>query len=52
MKKGKRKDKKWTDYYGQRDLLEEIAEDSVEFSLDDQLVRDILEKNTKGSFRT
>ena len=47
MKKGKHKDKKWADYYDQRDLLEEIVEDSVEFSLDDQLVRDILEKKHK-----
>ena len=47
MKKGKRKDKKWADYYDQRDLLGEIVEDPVEFSLDDQLLRDILEKKRK-----
>jgi len=47
MKTGKRKDKKWADYYEQRDLLEEIVEGPVEFSLDDQLLRDILEKKRK-----
>jgi predicted DNA binding CopG/RHH family protein len=47
MKKGKRKDKKWADYYEQRDLLEEIVEDPVEFSLDDHLLRDILERKRK-----
>lgn len=47
MKKGKRQDKKWADYYDQRDLLGEIVEDPVEFSLDDQLLRDILEKKRK-----
>ena len=47
MKTGKRKDKKWADYYEQRDLLEEIVEDPVEFSLDDHLLRDILEKKRK-----
>jgi predicted DNA binding CopG/RHH family protein len=47
MKKGKHKDKKWADYYDQTDLLEEIVEDPVEFSLDDQLLRDILGKKRK-----
>ena len=47
MKTGKRKDKKWADYYEQRDLLEEIVEDPVEFSLDDHLLRDILERKRK-----
>ena len=47
MKKGKRKDKEWVDYYEQRDLLEELVEDPVEFSLDDELLRDILEKKRK-----
>ena len=47
MKTGKRKDKKWADYYEQKDLLEEIVEDPVEFSLDDHLLRDILERKRK-----
>jgi hypothetical protein len=47
MKKGKRKDKKWAEYYDQRDLLGEIVEDPVEFSLDVELLRDILEKKRK-----
>jgi predicted DNA binding CopG/RHH family protein len=47
MKKRKRKEKKWADYYDQRDLRGEIVEDPVEFSLDDQLLRDILEKKRK-----
>jgi predicted DNA binding CopG/RHH family protein len=47
MKKGKRKDKEWADYYEQRDLLEELVEDPVEFSLNDELLRDILEKKRK-----
>ncbi len=44
-KKGKRKE--WAGYYDQRDILEEIIEDPVEFSLDEGLLRDILEKKRK-----
>lgn len=47
MKKGKSKDNKWADYYDQKDILEEILEDPVEFSLDEHLLRDILEKKRK-----
>jgi predicted DNA binding CopG/RHH family protein len=47
MKKGKSKDNKWADYYDQKDILEEIFEDPVEFSLDEHLLRDILEKKRK-----
>jgi len=47
MKKRKAKDKKWADYYEHRDLLEEIVEDPVEFSLDEELLRDILEGKRK-----
>ena len=47
MKKRKAKDKKWADYYEHRDLLDEIVEDPVEFSLDDELLRDILERKRK-----
>jgi predicted DNA binding CopG/RHH family protein len=47
MKKRKAKDKRWADYYENRNLLEEIVEDPVEFSLDDELLRDILERKRK-----
>ncbi len=45
MKKRKREEKKWAEYYEERDILKEILEDPVEFSLDENLLRDILEKN-------
>ena len=44
MKERKRKGKKWADYYDRRNILKEIVEDPVEFSLDERLLRDILEK--------
>ncbi len=47
MKEQKRKKKKWADYYDQKDILEEIMEGPVEFSLDERLLRDILEKKRK-----
>jgi len=47
MKKGRGKENKWADYYEQRDILEEIVEDPVEFSLDEELLHDILEKKRK-----
>jgi len=47
MKKAKNRGNKWADYYEQRDILEEIVEDPFEFSLDEQLLHDILEKKRK-----
>jgi predicted DNA binding CopG/RHH family protein len=44
-KKGKRQ--QWAEYYEERDILEEIIEDPVEFSLDEGLLRDILQKKRK-----
>jgi predicted DNA binding CopG/RHH family protein len=44
-KKGKRQ--QWGEYYEERDILEEIIEDPVEFSLDEGLLRDILQKKRK-----
>jgi len=46
-RKRKKKVEKWADYYDRVDILEEIMEEPVEFSLDDQLLRDILEKKRK-----
>ena len=49
IKERKRKNKaeKWADYYDRVDILEEIGEEPVEFSLDEHLLRDILEKKRK-----
>ena len=44
-KKGKRQ--QWPEYYEERDILEEIIQDPVEFSLDEELLRDILQKKRK-----
>ncbi len=46
-RKGKKKVEKWADYYDRVDILEEIMEEPVEFSLDEHLLRDILEKKRK-----
>ena len=45
MKKKKAKD--WAGYYDRSDILDELLEESVEFSLDDQLLRDVLGKKRK-----
>ena len=37
MKKEKNRDKKWADYYERVDILEELLEEPVEFSMNDQL---------------
>ena len=47
MKKKKGKSKEWAEYYDRADILEELSEEPVEFSLDDQLLRDILGKKRK-----
>ena len=47
MKKEKQKTKKWADDYDQADILKEITEEPVEFSLDDQVLRDILSRRRK-----
>ncbi len=47
MKEGKNKEKKWVDYYEQTDILEELLEEPVEFSMNDQLRKDILLKRRK-----
>jgi len=46
-RKRKKKGEKWADYYDRVDILEEIMEEPLEFSLDEQLLRDILEKKRK-----
>ena len=46
-RKCKKKGEKWADYYDRVDILEEIVEEPLEFSLDEQLLRDILEKKRK-----
>ena len=45
MKKGK--DKQWADYYDQANILDELLEEPVEFSLGERLRRDILSKKRK-----
>jgi hypothetical protein len=47
MKREKQKTKKWADYYDQVDILKEMTEEPVEFSLDDQVLRDILSRRRK-----
>ena len=46
-KKGKNEVKDWANYYDQADILDELLEEPVEFSLDDQLCRDILSRKRK-----
>jgi predicted DNA binding CopG/RHH family protein len=45
VKKGK--DKHWADYYDRIDILDELLEDPVEFSMGEQLRRDIHSKKRK-----
>jgi len=47
MRRKKRQSEKWTDYYDQGDILEELVEEPVAFSLDGQLLADILGKKRK-----
>ena len=47
MKKEQHKAKGLSDYYDRKNILDELLEEPAEFSLDDQLVRDILSKKRK-----
>jgi len=47
MKKGKNREKKWVEYYERADILEELLEGPVEFSINDHLRKDILLKRRK-----
>ena len=47
MKKKKGKAKEWAEYYDRADILDELLEEPAEFSLDDQLLRDVLDKKRK-----
>ena len=47
MKKGKNKPKEWPEYYDQVNILDELIDEPIEFSLDEQLLRDILSKKRK-----
>jgi len=47
VKKKKGKAKEWAEYYDRADILDELLEEPVEFSLDDQLLRDVLDKKRK-----
>ncbi len=47
MEKKRPKSERWTDYYDQGNILEELIEEPVAFSLDDELLRDILVKRRK-----
>jgi len=44
MKEDKDKKKEWADYYDQANILDELLEEPVEFSLEGQLCRNILSK--------
>jgi predicted DNA binding CopG/RHH family protein len=43
----KERDKRWTDYYDQVNILDELLEEPVEFRLSDKLRREILSKKRK-----
>jgi predicted DNA binding CopG/RHH family protein len=47
MKKEKNREKNWVDYYERADILEELLEEPVEFSINGQLRKDILLKRRK-----
>ena len=47
MKKEKNMAKRWAFDYDRGDILEELIEGPIEFSLDSQLLRDILAKKRK-----
>ena len=47
MKKGKNIARDWSEYYDRGNILDELLEDPVECSLDDQLLQDILSKKRK-----
>jgi predicted DNA binding CopG/RHH family protein len=47
MKKNRTKAKKWAEYYDQGDILMELIEEPAEFSLDNKLLQDILDKKRK-----
>ena len=47
MKKGKNIARDWSEYCDRGNILDELLEDPVEFSLDDQLLQDILSKKRK-----
>ena len=43
----KERNKQWADYYDQANILDELLEEPVEFSLEERLRRDILSKKRK-----
>jgi predicted DNA binding CopG/RHH family protein len=47
MKKEQHKAKGLADYYDRKNILDELLEEPAEFSLDEQMVRDILSKKRK-----
>jgi len=47
MKKVKRRVKEWADFYDRANILDELLEDPAEFSLDEELLRDILSQKRK-----
>jgi predicted DNA binding CopG/RHH family protein len=42
MNKQQKKKKNWSEYYDHKNILDEITDESVDFSLDDHLRQDIL----------
>jgi hypothetical protein len=50
-KKEKNSAERWMDYYDRGNILDELIEKPVEFSLDHQLLRDILGKNARENFK-
>ena len=47
----KERDKPWADYYDQVNILDELLEEPIEFSLGEQLRRNIFQKKRKRNFR-
>ena len=52
MKKQASKPKNWIRYYDDRDIFDEIADESVDMILDEHLRDDILSASVKGSSKT
>jgi predicted DNA binding CopG/RHH family protein len=47
MRKEKRTEKALDEFYKEADILDEIVEDPIEFTLDEDLLRDILSQHRK-----
>jgi len=51
MKKQEKESEDWIEYYEQGDILDEITDESVDFSLDERLRQDILSGKRKRKLK-